>query len=246
MDEYGWQQAFGAMGDVSPEKSVRHHGGQLDEEQERDCSVFCVRVRLRDMNADPQESGCNESHSFVVKESAEPRLKEHPGELFRECGVDDQCDEYAAYPVLLHVTVPEDGIPCRGDRDAAPDEMDQEGEIPEAEVDAELTGLVTVEEEIDEGQDDRKGKDEQRDESELRKPVQCVPLVAEPKEEQDLSKGRADEDDGRFLGGGMADGEADGGGRMEIYDNVGGEGAEPDSDEIGNGVGGPMREMSAV
>ena len=33
---------------------------------------------------------------------------------------------------------------------------------------------------------------------------------------------------------------------MEIHDNVGGEGAEPDSDEIDNGVGNLMRELPAV
>jgi len=33
---------------------------------------------------------------------------------------------------------------------------------------------------------------------------------------------------------------------MEIYDDVSGEGAEPDSDEIENGVSGLMREMPAV
>jgi len=175
MDENGWQQAFGAMGHVSPEKSMRHHGGQLDEEQERDCSFFCLRVRHRDMNASPEEGGCNEAHSFVVKESAESRLEEHSGELFSECSADDPCDKYSYYPVLLDVPMPDDGIYCRGDREPAPEQMNQKGTIPEAKVDPELTRLVTVEEEIDEGQDDWIGEDEQCDESVLRRPLNCVP-----------------------------------------------------------------------
>ena len=109
-----------------------------------------------------------------MKKSAESRLEEHSRELFSECSADDQCDEYSD-PVLLDVTVPDDGTYCRGDRDAAPEQMNQKGKIPEAKVDPELTRLVTVEEKIDEGQDDWIGENEQCDESVLRRPLNCVP-----------------------------------------------------------------------
>ena len=148
------------MGDVSPEKPMWNEGCQLDKKQERDCSIFGVRIGIWNMHIGPEYGGCDEPHSFVMKESAESGLEQQSGKLFSECSANDPCNECPDYSVLRDVTVPNEGVSRRSDRDASPDQMDQEGKVPKAEVHPEFNGLVTIIDDINKRQNDWISKDD--------------------------------------------------------------------------------------
>src|ERR1700761_6459729 len=117
-----------------------------DEEQELDCAICCVRIRLWDVKASPKYGGCDEPRPLVTEEHAKPRLQKHPGELFGKGGADEPGEESAYDSVLHNEVVPDDGLSRCDHRHPTPKQMNQKGKIPKAQIDSQLTNLIAIDE----------------------------------------------------------------------------------------------------